>query len=774
MNWKFTLILIAIVVAFYFFFDFYEVKQSGTSDPNADHVFAFDRNQIDGLTITDHDRKIELVRNKDNRWSIKSPVIDRAEQSLIDQVMTNLEILRKDDTIPGKDVSKSKLTDYGLQSPHERLLITANGGHTTEADFGNETVLDGKTYLQVAGTSDVLVVSDELKKLLGKDVNAWREHRLTDLAATDVNKLILKNASGEIEIQKEGEHWKLIKPLAARADDAKVNDTVSQITNLQISSFVADDKADAASYGLAEPKGTITLFTPNDSKGTELLVGNSPPEPKSTPAASPAPATPTAEEKIPMTVYARLPARQSIYTIPTTINDVLALKPFDLRDHSLVRVNTDVVDRIHYLATNGQAFTLSRKDKSWTILDGPAANQPADGTVVASLLTILTGANVKDFVADSASDLAKYGLDKPSLQVKLSSFATENTAESNAGEKPLSTVSFGKTDDQVIYARVEDEPFVVSIPKALVDELPMEAVDWQSPSIFQAEPSKVNTLEVAVRERLNLTLTRPDKGNWTVTGKTEGILNAAKTESVVNTLARLHAVRWAGPIKPDDGLDKPSATFKFGSTTDPKLGGRLTLGSSDPQGETFAQVGGKPGVFLVARPDVEVLTAELLPGTSPTPTLAPVPTSTPTLTATPSTPPPGPIATPSLIIPPLPTPLPTPTPAPTPLPTAVPTPLLVPTPLPTSTPVSTATAAALETPVPKAMPTLAAPAPTPIPTPTPVTPEPTPAPIPVPTATALPASNAAATAAPVPSPTPETPAVSTPADIPSPNSTPTS
>ena len=640
MNWKFTLILVAIVVAFYFFFDFYENKQPGQDDPNRDHVFAFDRNHINGLTITDHDRKIELVRDKDNRWSLKSPVTDRAEQSLVDQVMTSLEVLRKDDTIPGKEVGKGKLADYGLQSPRERLLITADGGHTTEADFGNETVIDGKTYLQVAGTGDVLVVGDELKKLLGKDVNAWREHRLTDLAATEVNKVILKNASGEIELQKDGEHWKLVKPLAARADDTKVNDTISQLTNLQISSFVADDKADAASYGLVEPKGTITLYTPRDPKGTELLVGNNSPEPKPTPASSPAFPTPPTEEKPSATVYARLPARQSIYTIPTTVNDVLALKPVDLRDHSLVRLNSDLVDRIHFLPANGQAFTLSRKEKSWTILDGPAANQPANGATVSNLLGTLTGANVKDFVSDSASDLAKYGLDKPTLQVKLSSFASENTAESNAGEKGLSTVSFGKTDDQVIYARVEDEPFVVSIPKALIDELPMEAVDWQSPTIFQVEPSKVNALEVTAKGRPTLTLTHPDKGTWTVTGKTEGTLNPAKTESVVNTLARLRAVRWAGPVKPEDGLDKPSGSFQFGSTSDPKLGGHLKLGATDPQGATYAQVDGKPGVFLVAQPDVEVLTAELIPGTTPAPT--PVPAATPLPAVIPAAPSPGP------------------------------------------------------------------------------------------------------------------------------------
>ena len=753
MNWKFTLILVAIIGALYLFFTYYEENLPPATE---DHVFAFDRNQIDGLTILDHDQKIELVRAKDNKWQVKSPLSDRADQNLVDQVLTNLEVLRKDDTISGKDLGKGKLADYGLQTPRERLVITAHGGHTTEADFGNETIFAGKTYLQLVGTPDVLVVGDELKKLLGKDVNAWRDHRLTDLAATDVNKVVVKSSAGEIELQKDADHWKLVKPLAARADDTKVNDAISQITNLTISGFVADDKAADASYGLAEPKGTITLYTPEDSKGTELLVGNNPPAPKPTPAPSPAlTGTPAPEEPAPAVVYARLPARQSIYTVPNSIETILALKPADLRDHSLVRVNQDSVDRIHFAPAEGSAFTFSRKEQAWTILDGPAAGQPVDSVLVDKLLTLLTGANVFEFVADSASDLAKYGLDKPSFEIKLASYASSNTAESNAGEKAIKAVSFGKSNNALTYARVEDEPFVVSIPKALLDELPTDSLAWQSNAVFQSDPAKINTLEVAVQGRPVLTLTRPDKGEWTNAGKTEGALNKARAQSVANTLSRLRAVRWLGPVKPEYGFDKPSASFKFGAGSDAKPGGRLVLGGKDPTGATYAQVDGKPGAFLVAQPDDTVLTAELIPGTAPAtpaPTTEPATTPLPSPEATPAITPPSATAAPTAAVP-IPTPVAAPTLTPTPIP------------IPVATPASTPEPAAR--PVPS----------TPMPTP-PTTPDASPVSASAPPATATPAPAPPAAAPPVALPSPE-PAtvpspVPTPADIPAPSATPAS
>ena len=156
-----------------------------------------------------------------------------------------------------------------------------------------------------------------------------------------------------------------------------------------------------------------------------------------------------------------------------------------------------------------------------------------------------------DFVADSASDLAKYGLDHPSLQIKLASYASGNTAESNAGEKPITTVSFGKSDDALAYACVEGEPFVVSVPKSLLEELPTDPDAWQSDTIFQNDPARINALEVAVSGRPTLALNHPDKGEWTLTGKTAGALSKPKAESIVNTLTRLHAVRWLGAVKPE-------------------------------------------------------------------------------------------------------------------------------------------------------------------------------------------------------------------------------
>jgi hypothetical protein len=643
MNWRATLILLVIAAAIYAFFEFYENKQPSTREAteNATHVYTVDRAKIDGLVITNHDLKVDL-RRQGAHWSMKSPLADSADQALIDEVMTDLEMMRKDETISASQIEshKDELQAFGLQSPKVQLAISEQGAaKPTTLAFGNDTPVENKTYVQVGGTTgDVFVVGDELKKLLEKDVNAWRDHRLTDIAATDVTKATIKNAAGEIELQRVGDHWKIAKPIDARADDQKVNDLVSQVTNLPIQSFVADDKANAAAYGLADPRGTITLYTANDSKGTELMIGSSPTVPAETPKPSEAGSTPPPAKEAD-TVYARLPSRQSIYTVAKSVDDILKMKPNDLRDHSFVRLNPDMVDRIKITPAGGAAFTFGRKDKVWSVLT-PASGQAVDAGKPTQLMQQLSAATVTDFVADSAADLAKYGLDHPALQVTFSSFASENTAESNAGEKPIATLSFGRSEGTNVYARVEEEPFIVSVPKTVEDEVPMDPLLWQPLNIFQADPDKVGVLEEKAKDRPDVVLTRPGKGDWTL-AKGTGPVEQAKAESIVNTLSRLHAVRWVGPVKPEYGLDATATSLSFENAGDPKSRRTLVLGGVTPEQMGYARVDNKDGAFLISRPDYDTLLQPLVPVPTPTPAPAPVAPAAPVAT------PPAPAAVPA-------------------------------------------------------------------------------------------------------------------------------
>src|SRR5262249_24564974 len=160
---------------------------------------------------------------------------------------------------------------------------------------------------------------------------------------------------------------------------------------------------------------------------------------------------------------------------------ILNTRPADLRDNHLVRIDTNILDRITIDAPDKTKTVLARKDGNWTIVS--RNNAPADSGAVRRMIDTLQNERVTNFVEDVASNLPRYGLDKPQLQLTFSSFASENTAETKAGEQPFTTIAFGKGEGDNVYARLTDEPSVVAVRRGLLDQISADPMRWQELSI---------------------------------------------------------------------------------------------------------------------------------------------------------------------------------------------------------------------------------------------------------------------------------------------------
>ena len=150
-------------------------------------------------------------------------------------------------------------------------------------------------------------------------------------------------------------------------------------------------------------------------------------------------------------------------------------------------------------------------------------NAPADSGAVRRLIDALQNERVTKFVEDVASNLPKYGLDKPHLQLTFSSFASENTAETKAGEEPFATLAFGKEDGDNVYARLTDEPFVVAVRRGLVDQISTDPLQWQELSIFKFKPEEIHRLSIMTDKELSLERGENNQWHWLKgTGEIDG------------------------------------------------------------------------------------------------------------------------------------------------------------------------------------------------------------------------------------------------------------
>jgi hypothetical protein len=619
MNWRTTLVLAVVVLGAFAYLRFFEMKQPSTDEARkqAQNVVNFDRNKIDGLIIQNGDEKIE-IRRHDNKWRIETPFKDQADGALVENLLSDLETWQKEGTIPAKDIDadKSKLNEYGLNRPKLKLKLIGSD-RPPEILFGKDAALEGRMYVRFENSKETFLARLSVKKDIEKKAEEFRDKKLTDLTTAQVRRIALKTPAGEMELEKKGDHWDIVKPLRARADDEKVGDLIAQVTTARIQQFVADDHGDLRPYGLAEPRGSITLFSQEgkkdqkveiadsikvfgqEDKGQMLQIGSLPDKEKDQ-------------------VYVRFAPRGAVYTLPKKIEEVLNTKPADLRDYHLVRIDTNVLDRITIDVSGKGKTVLARKDGNWIIAS--RNNAPADSGAIRRLIDTLQNQRVTKFVEDVASNLPKYGLDKPRLQLTFSSFASENTAESKAGEQPFATIAFGKEDGNNVYARLTDEPFVVAVGRGLADQIPTDPLQWQELSIFKFKPDEIHRLSITTDKELSLERGENNQWHWL---KGSGEIDRTNLQSLLNTLSSLHALRWLGATKPQDGFEKPQLSLAFTTSPDNKTSHKLIIGAPANDGTWCAHVDGREGTFVISNSELNNLRLPLVAQPSPAPSVTP-------------------------------------------------------------------------------------------------------------------------------------------------------
>ncbi|MDQ6913239.1 MAG: DUF4340 domain-containing protein [Verrucomicrobiota bacterium] len=609
MKTKTTLVLLAVVVALGVWIKFFESKGPNTEEAKrrSGNVVNFDRAKLDGIVIQNGDDKIEL-RKSNETWRLEAPIKDQADRSIVDNLISDLESWEKDDAFSEKEMQaeKNRLEEYDLAKPKLRLKLLGKE-MPREILFGKDAALEGKMYVRFDNSKETFVVRQTVKKDIAKKPEDFRDRKLTELSAAQVARILLKTSAGEMELQKKNDAWEIVKPLHARADSQKVGDLIAQVTSARIAQFVAEDKGDLQPYGLAEARGAITLFRADEKEGQMLQIG----------------ALSTKENEKDQ-VYVRFSPRSFVYTVPKKIEDVLKIMPADLRDRHLVRIDENNLDRITIDAPGKGKVVLARKEQNWVIAS--KNNQAANTAEVNRVLELLKNEQVTKFVEDVASDLPKYGLDKPQLQITFSSFASENTAESQAGEHPFATLAIGKLEGETVYARVGEEPFIVAVRKQFSELIPTDPVLWQDLSIFKFKPDEVHRLSVTTDKEE--TLIRGPNKEWTW-AQGSGPINQTNVQSLLNTLTNLRAVRWNPGPPPPQAFEKPQVTISFTTSPDDKTTHKLTVGGAAGEGMWFAKVDGRDGVFVMNNPDFNALRLSVAESATPSPSPAPSPAATP-------------------------------------------------------------------------------------------------------------------------------------------------
>lgn len=162
------------------------------------------------------------------------------------------------------------LARLGLDPPDARIELSWPGG-STAIELGSRTVA-GRAWIRLAGADDLLVVGDGLhERAVDDDPRNWRSRRLFP-SETEVVAIDLLNGPVTTRLERDGRRWAMRSPIQTRADPEAIDRLAAVIGRVEHDGFVADDPADLARFGLAEPAATLAV-TRDGGMVERLLVG---------------------------------------------------------------------------------------------------------------------------------------------------------------------------------------------------------------------------------------------------------------------------------------------------------------------------------------------------------------------------------------------------------------------------------------------------------------------------------------------------------------------
>jgi len=454
-----TIFLCIVAVGAITFLAIYEPLTRSTREKTqlsqGGRVLDFDPAGVREFRITSPSEEL-FIKRRGNGWRIEGDDKDRANPALIRDVLKLAANLPYSDRIDGREFrSDDDLGDYGLKKPKRKIQISGDQDMTLLV--GKDAAGDGKIYVRRGSDRDVYVIDDDILKLAFQDAQKFRDPRLTDLEADQVDRVIIRRPDGQIELTQDARGWRMVKPLNAPADQTAVDAFLNTLLGLTIREVLNDDSGDLSRYGIVEGTNEISFYAEGKERHQTLRIGQATQD----------------------SVIAEFTARDSVFRLPPETVKLLNVTTDALRDHRLFPINIDLVDRIR-ITFPGQTLELHRSGDDWQIKTG-TESRPASTQAVRALVDAISSAKVSEYVLTSADKLATYQLAPPRIRVEFLSVLSENTPETTAGERNIATISFGAEQNGQILTRLNDSLEAAKVPASILNAVPSDPRDWQAP-----------------------------------------------------------------------------------------------------------------------------------------------------------------------------------------------------------------------------------------------------------------------------------------------------
>jgi len=321
----------------------------------------------------------------------------------------------------------------------------------------------------------------EEKKLIEKKIFFIPEEKVSYVS--------IKNGEKKIECFKEKGKWK-IKPGNFDADSNEIKNLIDNILKIEKERKL-EGVENLDEFGLGKKNKKITVG--NLGEKFSLIIGEE---------------TPTGS------YYYGTTDNKNIFLVSKwNINDIIEKNVFDLRDKRIIpaKIEKEKIEKIE-IKKGRNRYVIERKNKKWEIIY--PLKDLADKNEVENIISDILEKKVKSF------EKKETGI-STSAYIKILSEGKEYS------------LFLGKEKDGKIFAKNSIKPWVFTIDKEILDDIPESIDDLREKGVFTFEKENVVAVEIENKNG-KFTLIKKDNG-WKIE-KSKKKISKEKVDSFLDDL----------------------------------------------------------------------------------------------------------------------------------------------------------------------------------------------------------------------------------------------
>lgn len=359
----------------------------------------------------------------------------------------------------------------------------------------------------LAGTS-LWVYLSEFRGAAERQSAEQAKDRVFSFERADLRAIMVRGPQGTVRVQKEGDSWSVVEPLAVPADRDAIEGVLSSLEFARIERRLGPG-GDRKTYGLDPAPLGISVETGSGAPyGIELGDTN----------------------PIGGAYFAALPGGE-LAVVSVSLGEVAKKDLLALRDKTLL-VFDPFKTKSLLIERGRESIALEKRDAGWTMTRPVAA--PADGPTITDLLSALERLRAARFIAEhpTPDDLRTWGFAPPAVRMTLL----------QEGWDAARTVEFAAGKDGERAARTVGREAIVTIPADFWPKAGVALFDLRRRDVLGLSQYRLRSISIARSGGPALVMEKGEEGKWKVSGLATGTVTFDTIDTLVRAIAGVKAL----------------------------------------------------------------------------------------------------------------------------------------------------------------------------------------------------------------------------------------